>query len=340
MTGLMSPSAMASDANEANSSKQSVTSQPAKLASKSPIMALVATETKMVGVGVRGHVLVSKTVKGSSTDWAQKTVPTNVLLTGVTFTDDNLGWIVGHDATILNTIDGGETWHTQQYLPTLDRPLLDVTFNNDKVGFAVGAYGMFFSTVDGGSTWNNQFLESLLPEEDVEYLNEVRGESEDDYQAEIASILPHFNKIIRLSDKRMLLVGELGLIAFSNDDGQTWIRENNIYEGSFFTAAQTKNNTLIIGGLRGNVYRSVDNGVNWSKIALVNNNSINDIKQLSNGDIYIMQNNGVALKSVDDGVSFTQISLLKGQDLMAVGEFNQQIWVASSKGLNLLEEVK
>jgi len=340
ITGLMSASAVASDVNALGSSKQQVNSQPAKLAASSPVMALTTTQDKIVGVGVRGHVLVGHSNEGPSIDWVQKTVPTNVLLTSVTFTDNKLGWAVGHDATILHTFDGGENWQTQQYIPSLDRPFLDVSFNTNQVGFAVGAYGMFYHTSDGGETWNDQFLISLLPAEDVEYLNDVRSESEEDYQAEIASILPHFNKILRLKDNTMMLVGELGLIAFSRDEGKTWVRQNNIYEGSFFTAAQTSNNTLLVGGLRGNVFRSIDNGRTWTKIDLVNNNSVNDIKQLVNGDIYIMQNNGVVLKSVDDGSSFTQVSVYKGQDLMAVKEFNQQIWMAGSKGLSQIEEVK
>jgi photosystem II stability/assembly factor-like uncharacterized protein len=339
--GLMSASLLTSDVNAQNQTKQQITSQPAKLAAKSPVMSLIITSKEMIAVGVRGHVLFGQGLaEQGSTNWHQKIVPTNVLLTSVTFTDENNGWVVGHDATIIHTGDGGDSWQTQQYLPALDRPLLDVTFINEKTGFAVGAYGMFFGTNDGGASWTKQFLASLLPVDDVEYLNEIRGESEEDYQAEISSILPHFNKIIELSDKRLMLVGELGLIAFSNDQGKTWVREHNIYEGSFFSASQTNKNTLLVGGLRGHVFRSNDNGVSWSQISLVNSNSVNDISQLSNGDIYIAQNNGVALKSVDDGLSFTQVSLLKGQDLMAIQEFNQQIWVAGSKGLNRFQEVK
>ena len=100
---------------------------------------------------------------------------------------------------------------------------------------------------------------------------------------------------------------------------------------------QKQSKTILVGGLRGNVFRSLDDGKTWVNIQLGNNNNVNDIYQLKNGDIYLSQNNGVILKSIDDGLSFFQVSLQKGQDLMAVRELDNQIWVAGSKGLNLLK---
>jgi len=334
-TSFMCLSLLTSSVLAQDETKQVIKSQAALLVEKAPIIAFAATTKSIVAVGSYGHVLINE---GNDT-WQQKIVPTDTLLTGVSFYGDTLGWAVGHDATIIHTQDGGLTWDLQQYLPTLDRPLLDVLFVSNKQGISVGAYGMFYRTNDGGKTWNKQFLESLLPEEDIEYLADVRSESEDDYQFEISSILPHFNKIIELTDKRLMLVGELGLIAFSSDGGKSWKRQNNIYEGSFFTAKQTQLNTILVAGLRGHLYRSTDNGLTWQQVTLINNNSINDIFQASNGDIYLTQNTGIVLKSIDDGISFIQDSVHKGQDLMGVSELNNQLWLAGSKGLNRLKEV-
>lgn len=328
-------SLLTSSVSAQDETKQVFKSQAALLAEKAPIVAFATTTKSIVAVGSYGHVLINE----GNNAWQQKIVPTDTLLTGVAFSGDDLGWAVGHDATIIHSKDGGFTWSLQQYLPALDRPLLDVLFVNNKQGISVGAYGMFYRTTDGGKTWNKQFLESLLPEEDIEYLEEVRSESEEDYQFEISSILPHFNKIIELADKRLMLVGELGLIAFSNDGGQSWTRQDNIYDGSFFTAKQTHKNTILIAGLRGHLYRSTDNGLTWQQVTLINNNSVNDIYQSSNGDIYLTQNTGIVLKSTDDGMSFVQDSVHKGQDLMAVSELNNQLWLAGSKGLNRLKEV-
>ncbi len=335
---MTSPVAISVDKAQFKDKQQSF-SQTAKLASQFPIMgfgaASTATDNTLIAIGERGHVL-----SFIDNTWVQVTVPTNVLLTSAFFIDKDHGWAVGHDATIIKTVDGGQQWQLLQQLPELDRPLLDVYFSDVNNGFAVGAYGMYLSTVDGGQHWNKQFLDALLPQDDIDYLAEIKAESEEDYQFEIASILPHFNHISALSDGRLLLVGELGLIALSSDNGVTWQRQKDIYQGSFFSALETTNKTLLVGGLRGNLFRSIDGGQHWSKVSLLNNYSINQLIELSNGVIYIAQNNGVILKSVDDGQSFSQVALFKGQDMMALSEIKQQIWLAGSKGLTKLQQKK
>ena len=40
-------------------------------------------------------------------------MPTRQLLTAIDFVDDKHGWAVGHDATVLSTGDGGQSWQVQ-----------------------------------------------------------------------------------------------------------------------------------------------------------------------------------------------------------------------------------
>ena len=128
--------------------------QPAELeplAAQSLLLDLAAAGTRLVAVGERGHVLLSDD-KGAS--WRQaKSVPTRVMLTAVFFADAQYGWAVGHDETILNTVDGGETWTRSHFAPEAQQPLLDLWFANRVSGIAVGAYGAYFTTNDGGRTW-------------------------------------------------------------------------------------------------------------------------------------------------------------------------------------------
>ena len=63
------------------------------------------------------------------------------MLTAVFFVDAQYGWAVGHDETILNTVDGGETWTRSHFAPEAQQPLLDLWFANRVSGIAVGAYG-------------------------------------------------------------------------------------------------------------------------------------------------------------------------------------------------------
>src|SRR6185369_10757001 len=81
-------------------------SEIAPLASSSLLLDLALAGNRMVAVGERGHVLLSD---DQGATWRQaKSVPTRVMLTAVFFVDADYGWAVGHDETILNTVDGGE----------------------------------------------------------------------------------------------------------------------------------------------------------------------------------------------------------------------------------------
>ena len=122
----------------------------APLAIESLLLDGAAAGSRLVVVGERGHILVS-TDGGAS--WSQAEVPTRVLLTAVHMHDERTGWAVGHDAVILRTRDGGESWTTVHRAPEEELPLLDVWFRDERNGFAVGAYGYFLATADGGDTW-------------------------------------------------------------------------------------------------------------------------------------------------------------------------------------------
>ena len=122
----------------------------APLAVESLLLDGAVAGSRLVVVGERGHILVS-TDDGAS--WTQAEVPTRVLLTAVHMHDEHTGWAVGHDAVILRTGDGGETWTLVHQAPEEELPLLDVWFRDERTGFAVGAYGYFLATEDGGETW-------------------------------------------------------------------------------------------------------------------------------------------------------------------------------------------
>src|SRR5882672_7062893 len=123
------------------------------LADRSLLLDLAVAGQRLVAVGERGHVMLSD---DQGATWRQaKSVPTRVLLTAVFFADNEYGWAVGHDETIINTVDGGETWTRSHFAPEAQQPLLDLWFANRVSGIAVGAYGAYFTTNDGGRHWSS-----------------------------------------------------------------------------------------------------------------------------------------------------------------------------------------
>lgn len=301
----------------------------AALASQSLLLDItLAGDSRLVAVGERGHILTSI----DAISWQQANVPIQSTLTSVFFLNSLLGWAVGHDASVLHTVDGGNNWQIQQYLPSLEKPLFDILFKDKNNGIAIGAYGQFFRTSDGGSSWSSEFHQEFLLADDVEYLNELKLEDEEAYLDERASILPHFNRLFR-DGRTVYMVGEIGLIAKSNDFGKTWQPFEEIYQGSFFDVTRTQEGTLLIAGLRGNVFRSLQNGISWQNIDTEITSSINSIVLGDNGTIYLLGNNGVFLISKDDGKSFISRTQDDGKPLIAGVWFNGKIIAVSDVGI-------
>lgn len=253
------------------------------------LLDVVNTGKRMVAVGDRGHILYSD---DQGQNWVQAKVPTRQMLTSLYFVDAQHGWAVGHDALILVSSDGGQTWSKQFEDLERESPLLDIWFKDAKTGYAVGAYGALLETRDGGANW-----------EDVS----DRLDNEDAY---------HLNALAAVKDSGLFIVGELGQMFRSADWGQTWERiEEPPYEGSLFGVLGTEQSgTLLAYGLRGHLFRSTDFGDSWQQIVINTPNNgplefgLADGTLLADGSIAVVGHGGTVLRSTDHGQRFSLIN--------------------------------
>ena len=151
------------------SGQQPTAAMPSQLAEKNLLTDIVNIQGKLVAVGARGHIIYSN----DGEQWQQANVPVNALLTALAFVDDQTGFAVGHDATLLKTTDGGENWQVINYQPEIDKPLLNIKAIGQHV-VAVGAYGLYWHSADAGQTWSNEFHDELLIEDDRLYLRRLK----------------------------------------------------------------------------------------------------------------------------------------------------------------------
>jgi photosystem II stability/assembly factor-like uncharacterized protein len=236
------------------------------------LLDIAYTGQRLIAVGERGNIVASR----DGIRWAQVAVPVRSTLTGVSFVDDKNGWAVGHDATIIHTADGGQTWNLQSFKPELLKPLHDVFFLDTMHGYAFGAFGLFFSTSDGGKNWSRVEAPTIL---------------EDGY---------HLNGMTRLKDGAVLIVGESGLLGLSRD-GTTWERLPSPYEGSFFGAVARGDKGAMVFGLRGNAYVSDDvRSGQWRKVNLATISSIFGGAPMSDGSIVLAGADAVVLTVLAD----------------------------------------
>jgi photosystem II stability/assembly factor-like uncharacterized protein len=289
--------------------------QPAEiepLASTSLLLDLAVAGKRLVAVGERGHVLLTD---DQGATWRQaKSVPTRAMLTAVFFVDADFGWAVGHDETILNTVDGGETWTRSHFAPEAQQPLLDLWFANRVSGIAVGAYGAYFTTNDGGRSWSGA---KFAPAPRVASGGATTATPED------AEELPpdyHLNRIVGVGN-RLYIAAEGGQLYRSDDRGANWRALPSPYEGSFFGLVPIRGEGLLAFGLRGHLFRSADAGEHWSQLEshttamLTDGIAINDLRVIIGGLA------GVLLVSRDAGETFqlTQQDDRKGVSALLPG---------------------
>lgn len=304
--------------------------QPAELeplAATSLLLDVGLAGKRMVAVGERGHVLLSD---DQGATWRQaNSVPTRVMLTAVFFADADYGWAVGHDETILNTMDGGETWVRSHFAPEAQQPLLDLWFANRVSGIAVGAYGAYFTTNDGGRTWSGARFAPAPSATKTATGQSIPDDTEPppDY---------HLNRIVGVGN-RLYIAAEGGQLYRSDDRGAHWRALPSPYEGSFFGLVPIRGEGLLAFGLRGHLYKSPDAGETWTKLEtgttamLTDGVAINDLRVIIGGLA------GVLLVSGDAGESFrlTQQDDRKGVSALLPGPAGAVV-VAGEGGVRTL----
>jgi len=302
------------------------------LASGSLLLDLGVAGSRLVAVGERGHVLLSD---DQGATWRQaKSVPTRAMLTAVFFADAEYGWAVGHDETIINTVDGGETWTRTHFSPESQQPLLDLWFANRVSGIAVGAYGAYFTSNDGGRHWSSAKFApppAKTPTHDGEAAPDegpgLQEEGPPDY---------HLNRIVGVGN-RLYVAAEGGQLYRSDDRGATWRVLPSPYEGSFFGLVPIRGEGLLAFGLRGHLYKSADAGETWAQLdshttaMLTDGIAINDLRVIISGLA------GVMLVSGDGGETFrlTQQDDRKGLSALLPGPAGKVI-VAGEGGVRTL----
>jgi photosystem II stability/assembly factor-like uncharacterized protein len=221
------------------------------------------------------------------------------MLTAVFFADESYGWAVGHDETILNTVDGGETWTRSHFAPEAQQPLLDLWFANRVSGIAVGAYGAYFTTNDGGRTWSGaKFSPAPMATNPTSPSSPAQPAAAPDDEA-----LPpdyHLNRIVGVGN-RLYIAAERGQLYRSDDRGANWRALPTPYEGSFFGLVPIRGEGLLAFGLRGNLFKSADAGATWAKIETGTTAMLTDGIAINDLRVVISGLNGVLLVSGDAG---------------------------------------
>ena len=252
--------------------------KPSDMTTKALILDVAEIGSRLVAVGEFGHIIYSDD-RGET--WVQaRDVPTRNTITDITFTDDKVGFAVGHDATILKTEDGGESWMLKYIERRGENPLFGLDFSGPDYGIAVGAFSTVMETKDGGETWTQRPL--------------VEG-GYDDF---------HLNGLFSDAAGNMYIPAEFGVVYKSTDGGRTFEGIQTPYEGSFWGGLPLANGDLLIWGMRGNAYVSKDGASSWLRSETNTDRSISGGTQLADGRVVLTGLSGLVLISTDNGGNF------------------------------------
>ena len=262
---------------------------------------------RLVAVGERGFALLSE---DAGKTWRARETPVTRTLTGVAFRDPKVGVAVGHGASVVRTEDGGDTW-THVPLPEAEpESLLGVVSLGGDHFAAYGAFGMYFDSVDAGRSWERRTVMS----EEFEW---------------------HISQVVPVGSS-LLLVGESGTLARSDDGGTTWTQITSPYVGSYFGALAAPDGTVLAFGMRGNVFRSSDLGATWTELPLDTTASLNGGTALSDGRILLVGNSGLLAMSRDGGRTLDLHWAPGGRGFSSVVEANGAIILAGESGITTL----
>lgn len=334
------------------------------LAAHSLLLDIAVAGTRLVAVGERGHVLVRTAGEGA---WQQVNTPTRQMLTSVCFADAKRGWAVGHDGTILASVDGGMNW-VLQYLG-LDH---QARLNREKLDRLRDAKSTMESRFAAEVNYARrsdilrQLDELMLDIEDVELelseppfapplldvycedqlrvhavgafgtvistrdggANWTRGDALVDNPGQY-----HLNSITGSGDGDLWIAGEAGLIFASKDSGEHWFAPESPYHGSFFGVEyQPQTGALLLFGLRGNVFYSRDKGATWTASAVPGGVTLAGGLWLSERFAVLVGAVGAVRVSEDGGYSFKDVSIKKRVNLSAVSVRDGQLLAVGQGG--------
>ncbi len=167
--------------------------------------------------------------------------PTGQDIHGVSFPDEQHGWAVGAEGTVVNSEDGGDSWSLQEV--EVEADLKDVMFMDHQTGWAAGNEGSILFTDDGGDNW--QVLDSNTEENllSVKFVDEQHGWS----------------------------AGENGTVLHTSDGGQTWEEQESGVNGNVQDLAFVDEETgWAVGGTTGFIptgfiLQTEDGGETWSE---------------------------------------------------------------------------
>jgi photosystem II stability/assembly factor-like uncharacterized protein len=194
--------------------------------------------------------------------------------TGVSFINDQAGWVVAHGRGIVKTTNGGEEWSLDTTTAHLNLSM--IKFLNKDVGYAANNNGNLIKTTDGGINWAEISVNDRAYIDVIYFINQDTG-----------------------------FIGTNTEVKKTTDGGNTWYHSISIDYANSFSFIDHNTGWVLSGG--GKLYRTSDCGINWREVnSELFSSKIFFIDSLLG---YTCGYYRYIAKTTDGGISWTKLSL-------------------------------
>lgn len=177
---------------------------------------------------------------------------------------------------------------------TTHRDLYSIVMNTDgNQGVAVGDRGMLLATEDGGTSWDIHSLDTTTDSGNA--------------------MLALFD--VALAGERWLVVGQMGLVRYSDDRGQTWkTSESGTHERLLGVSSNEAGLAVAVGSF-GTIRLSFDAGATWEGAGIMASEFVDeahdphlyDAHVTAEGTIFVIGEFGLILRSSDRGETWEAV---------------------------------
>lgn len=166
--------------------------------------------------------------------WEVISVPTEAKLLDIAFSDPQHGFLVGSNATLLETKDGGSTWQPIELQLEDQRYRFNTVSFSDKEGWIAGEPSLLLHTTNAGHSWSRIPLNEKLPGSPI--------------------------KIIALGQYSAEMATDVGAIYKTTDGGLNWKAQVEQAVGVVRNMKRSPDGKYVAVSAKGNFYSTWEPG--------------------------------------------------------------------------------